>query len=102
MAGISSLIYSFGVAGILCELDKSIITPSKTNYSFSPTNIASYSVTTNQIHDFTAVLVAFTISDTTTFGGNPMSGVTVSCPGANTETTVITNVNGIYTFTVNP
>jgi ribulose-5-phosphate 4-epimerase/fuculose-1-phosphate aldolase len=73
------------------------VTPSKTGYSFLPTN---RSVTVNGANvtgqDFTGT--TFSLSGTITSGGGPLAGVTVVLSGAATKTTT-TNASGNYTFT---
>jgi len=73
------------------------VTPSKTNYVFSPTN---RSVTVNGANvagqDFTGT--TFSVSGTITSGGGPLAGVTVALSGTASKTTT-TNSSGNYIFT---
>jgi len=72
------------------------VTPQKTGYNFTPPSTVYTNVTSNQTQNYTAVLQAFTITGTVTWGGSPLSGVTMSgLPGS-----PVTGANGAYSATV--
>ena len=73
------------------------VTPSKAGYTFTPNfygfNVSGANVTKN----FTADLIAYSISGTLTSGGSALSGVTVNLTGAATQSAT-TDGNGNYSF----
>jgi outer membrane lipoprotein SlyB len=72
------------------------VTPQKTGYNFTPSSTPYTNVTSNQTQNYTAVLQTFTITGTVTWGGSPLSGVTMSgLPGS-----PVTGANGAYSATV--
>ena len=76
------------------------VTPSKTNYSFSPVSASTTSLAANWAQNFTASTNTFTASGNITLGGNPMSGVTVALSGSSSASAT-TDSNGNYSFTLN-
>jgi len=88
--------YSFVVdAGSSCS-----VWPSKLNYNFSPSSKAFSTLSADQSQDFATHSTSVTLSGTITSNGNKLSGVTVSCPGADSASSVTTDGNGAYSFTV--
>lgn len=88
--------YSFVVdAGSTCS-----VWPSKLNYNFSPNSKSFSNITSNQSQDFATISSSVTLTGTIKNNGNPVSGITVSCPGASSSTPVITDNSGSYSFTV--
>ncbi len=88
-----------------------IVTPSKTNYTFSPSS-RTYTGLDHEITDadFTGTLNTWDISGTITDGTNPMSGVTVNLTGGATLNTTTTasgdfnfvNLNAGTTYIITP
>jgi hypothetical protein len=75
-------------------------TPSKVGYIFSPANRVYANVTTDQTgQHYTAQSQTFTISGTVIFAGSGLPGVTITL--SNNGGTVVTDVNGYYSVTVN-
>jgi len=75
------------------------ITPTKTGYTFRPTNKTYPVVTKDQTNqDFSAILQTFTISNAVMVGGTPIEGVNVSAN--NGGGTGITNSRGRFTIEV--
>ncbi len=77
------------------------ITPSKTNYSFTPVSITVSTPVTGNLtnQDFSATLNGYTISGTVTDGTNPIAGATVTFShNGHTETT---DASGNYSYLVN-
>ncbi len=78
-----------------------VVHASKTNYFFTPASKSLTNVTTNLSgQDFSTSTANVTLSGTVTLGGNPLSGISVSAPGANTVTPVATDASGNYSFNV--
>lgn len=74
------------------------ITPSKTNYTFSPTSASFSNIGANQIANFSATLKVYRIGGrVTTSGGAALSGVTVKLSGSQTATAT-TDATGNYSF----
>ncbi|HEX8492218.1 MAG TPA: carboxypeptidase regulatory-like domain-containing protein [Pyrinomonadaceae bacterium] len=89
--------YSFGS---LTAGGNFTVTPSKTDYNFTPTNRAYTNLAASQSNaDFTATPVNYTISGQVTRKGNGLSGVTMTLSGSSSGTTT-TDGSGNYTFTV--
>ena len=76
------------------------VSPAKTNYFFSPYKKSFTNVTTDQVQDFTTWTANVNLTGTITYNGSPLSGVSVSCPGANSATSVTTDGSGAYSFNV--
>ena len=75
------------------------ITPTKTGYTFRPTNKSYPAVTKDQTNqDFTAILRTFTISNAVMVGGIPFEGVKVSAN--NGGGTATTNTRGRFSVEV--
>jgi hypothetical protein len=78
-----------------------VVRPTKTNYFFAPTTKNLTNVTTDLTgQDFSTSTATVTLSGTVTINGNPLSGVDVSAPGANTASPITTTASGAYFFTV--
>ena len=78
-----------------------VVTPTKTNYSFTPTNQSFASLTDNQTQNFTGAYSgpSYTISGTiTNSSGVVMNAVTVALSGDSSQNTT-TNSSGDYSFT---
>jgi Carboxypeptidase regulatory-like domain/Beta-propeller repeat/SdrD B-like domain len=80
------------------------VTPSKTNYVFSPSQVFWYNVTTNQTKNFIATLKnSYKISGVVKLGPDGLSGVTVKLtsptPAGFTPRTTTTGSTGAYSFT---
>src|SRR5205807_3389265 len=73
------------------------LTPSKANYSFSPTSLAFNNLSGNQTSANFAATPLFGISGSVTGSNGPLSGVTVMLSGSATAA-AITDVNGNYSF----
>lgn len=75
-----------------------VITPSKTGYTFSPTNIAVNVSADVSGQDFVATASGYKISGkVTTSDGSGLSGVTITLTGTGSSSTT-TDSNGNYTF----
>ncbi len=79
------------------------LTPSKTNYTFSPAQVALVNLTTSQTGvDFTATLKTYAVSGVVKLGSTGLSGVTVRLasptPAGFAERTTTTTSNGTYSF----
>ena len=77
-----------------------VVTPTKANLTFTPSNKSFSAVTSDQIQNFPATNNTHTISGTITSSGNPLSGVTVTCSGGNYPFPVTTDVTGGYSCIV--
>jgi WD40 repeat protein len=77
-----------------------VVTPFKTNYTFTPASQAINNVTGDQVQNFTATLYTYIINGVVTLNSAPFSGVTITLSGSSTGTTT-TDANGAFTFTVN-
>ena len=78
-----------------------VVRPTKANYFFTPTTKSLANVTTNLTgQDFSTATAIVTLSGTVTLSGNPLSGVSVSAPGANSASPVATDGSGNYSFSV--
>lgn len=71
------------------------ITPTKTNYTFTPASVSTTTLSGNWTNNFAAS--THTVSGTITVGGLPLSGVTVSVSGSSTTSTT-TDGSGNYSF----
>jgi hypothetical protein len=73
------------------------VTPSLTNYTFSPPSATFSNLSGNQTANFTANLVTYTISGQVTLNGAGLSGVTVTLSGG-ANNTATTGSSGNYSF----
>src|ERR1043166_6777585 len=74
------------------------VTPSKTNYTFTPSNRAVNNLTSDQTADFAAALNHYTLSGVVSgAGGGGLAAVTATLSGAQSAT-VTTDSNGNYSF----
>lgn len=77
-----------------------VVTPARTNYSFSPTLRTFTNLTTAQTADFIGTLANYTISGQVTDSANAgIGGIVIALSGSQTGTTM-TAANGGYSFTV--
>jgi len=77
-----------------------VVTPSRTNYTFSPTLRTFTNLSTPQTADFVGTLADYAISGRVTDGANAgIGGVDIALSGSQTATTM-TAANGSYSFTV--
>ncbi len=74
------------------------VTPVLTGYTFSPATQVYTIVVANQITDYAATPVNYTISGTVTDGTNPIQGVTITF--SHNNQTVTTAANGTYSYAV--
>jgi hypothetical protein len=93
--------YSFGS---LATRDTYTLTPSKTNYTFSPTQIVLNNLKTNQANtNFVAKIKTFTIGGVVKLGGVGVSDVTVTLtsatPAGFAPRTATTDSTGAYSLT---
>ena len=88
--------YSFiAYAGSTCQ-----VWASKTNYQFSPANHTYTNFTTDMVQDFTTVSYVFALSGQITLGGSALAGIDISCPGATSASSAVTDASGNYSFNV--
>ena len=76
------------------------ISPGKANYYFTPYKKTYTNITTDQVQNYTTWTATVALTGTIDYDGSPLSGVSVSCPGANTTTPITTDGSGNYSFTV--
>lgn len=77
-----------------------VVTPARTNYTFSPTLRTFTNLTSGQTADFVGTLVNYTISGRVTDNSNVgIGGISLNLSGSQTATTM-TAANGSYSFTV--
>jgi len=73
-----------------------IVTPTLAGYAFTPASTSYIDVAENKSDNYTAILLTYTISGTSTSDGNPLATVVMSgLPGD-----PVTNFSGFYTTTV--
>jgi len=75
------------------------VTPALSGYTFTPSSQTFTNLSGNQVQNFVATPVQFTISGQVTLSGSGLSGVTVTLSGSQSGT-VITNSSGSYSFGV--
>lgn len=76
------------------------VRPSKANYFFSPNGKTFTNVTTDQVQNFSTWTATVNLTGMVILNGFPLSGVSVSCPGANTPAQATTDGSGNYSFNV--
>jgi hypothetical protein len=74
------------------------ITPSKSNYSFTPVNAKFDNLSENKAQNFAASFNKYSISGVIRVNGTPLSGVMVSITGEKTSS-ITTESDGTYAFT---
>ncbi|HSK70137.1 MAG TPA: carboxypeptidase regulatory-like domain-containing protein [Pyrinomonadaceae bacterium] len=83
----------------VAENDGFTLVPQKLGYDFTPANHSISSLNRDEVLDFTAVYVTYTIQGRITFQQNPLANVTVNLTGSQTGSTV-TDSGGNFSFTV--
>jgi hypothetical protein len=74
------------------------ITPVKTGYTFSPASQTFTNITANQVQNFTASSISYTLTGVILCNNSILGGVTITLSGSSSGTT-ISDSNGEYSFT---
>jgi len=73
------------------------LTPSATNYWFTPATASTTTLTANWTNDFTAAFTTYTVSGTINIGTGTLAGVTIAITGSSTTSTT-SDASGNYTI----